>query len=309
MTLRDNKYTVSIVIPVRDNSEGTSKLLNALRDQDHNYLVHVIIVENGSKSFLPPTDYPVRLSYFQLPVASRSAARNYGASKAESTHIAFLDSDVIPQPEWLKRLMDRMKDETLAIQSEVVPDGAVDGRIHYIRYLRAFIRNNKSFLSLNRIPEEQKFINSAAFIVRADVFHRIGGFDESLVRHEDVDFSKRIFMEEGKIVGVREYGCSVYFDGGIVKYLLREVNCGFHIVGFHNRWGKGGFLRGSYRMFVNFLMWPINCIIPPFSLVKFEMQIIGLCYLVGNLGGLICYDWRRIERPREYVKRSEIIIL
>lgn len=80
-------------------------------------------------------------------------------------------------------------------------------------------------------------INSASCMYRRDVFHNVGGFDSNLIRHEDIDLSKRVFLNGYDLL------CSpalsyVYYDQNLWNYFKRSFEEGVTKISYHKKWKK-----------------------------------------------------------------------
>lgn len=113
-------------------------------------------------------------------VRSASHARNAGAVAAKADRIAFCDSDDIADRHWLASMM-------LALETHRAVGGfleedrlAVTGQENWRP--PATPGGNPSFLG-------HDFLVSANMAIWADDFHEAGGFDETLLRGEDIAFS------------------------------------------------------------------------------------------------------------------------
>lgn len=113
-------------------------------------------------------------------VRSAAHARNAGAAAARSDVLAFCDGDDLAEPDWLQRLIEPLD-----------RFGAVGGHLGEERLAVAGQENwrppatpgdNPSFLG-------HPYLVSANMAVRAELFRKAGGFDESLIRGEDIAFS------------------------------------------------------------------------------------------------------------------------
>ncbi|MDH3019455.1 mycofactocin biosynthesis glycosyltransferase MftF [Gordonia alkanivorans] len=171
---------VTVVIPVKDNQTGVDRLLDALDG------LTVVVVDDGSDAPIVADRPGVSVIRFDEN-RGPAAARNAGAAAATTDFVAFLDSDVVPDPDWLTVLLTHFSDPTVGI---VAPR---------IVGLRSADRSSSlaecyenGWSSLDMGPEESAvlpstrvpYVPSAAIVVRRSAFC---GFDESLRVAEDVD--------------------------------------------------------------------------------------------------------------------------
>lgn len=181
---------VTVVIPVRDNQSGVDRVLAAVVG------TRVIVVDDGSVRPIVaqgPLVQVIRLEANQGP----AAARNAGAAAAETDFVAFLDSDVVPEPDWLVMLLAHFSDPLVALAApRIVGLSARDPR-NSDRRLPLAERYENSHSSLDMGPTESAvvpgtpipYVPSAAMIVRRSAF---SGFDEDLRVAEDVDLCWRL---------------------------------------------------------------------------------------------------------------------
>lgn len=113
-------------------------------------------------------------------VRSASHARNVGARAAKAERIVFCDSDDIADPGWLAAMIGALEHHR-AVGGFLEEDRlAVPGQDNWRP--PATPGGNPSFLG-------HDFLVSANVGIWADEFHAAGGFDESLLRGEDIAFS------------------------------------------------------------------------------------------------------------------------
>ncbi len=155
----------------------------------------VIVVDNGS------TDNTGKIArsfpgvrYVFLPERGRSRARNKGASMARGAYLAFVDADVLLAPGWLdqaRRFLGRVPVDALAthIEPYFENESVVDSyRLAFARW-----KSQGTFLSVMHNRRPIPLVNTAACIVHKRSFDRLRGFNPHLTRHEDLDFSQRLF--------------------------------------------------------------------------------------------------------------------
>lgn len=184
---------VTVVVPVRDNQAGIDRLLDALDG------LTVIVVDDGSATPIVvdrPTARVLRFDDNRGP----SAARNAGAEAATTDFVAFLDSDVVPDPDWLTILLTHFSDPTVGLVAPRIVGLQSDPSVAS----SLAERYENGWSSLDMGPEESAvapstrtpYVPSAAMVVRRSAFC---GFDESLRVAEDVDACWRMHAEGWRI--------------------------------------------------------------------------------------------------------------
>ncbi|MBS4101107.1 mycofactocin biosynthesis glycosyltransferase MftF [Tsukamurella paurometabola] len=175
---------VTVVIPVKDNQAGLTRLLSALRG------LPVIVVDDGSAA---PVRAPGTRVIRHARARGPAAARNAGLAAANTELVVLLDSDVVPVDGWLETLFPQFADPALAVAApEIVAlDASAPGLL--AEYERA-----RSALSLGRRAApvapggRVPYVPSAALLARRSALLDVGGFDEDLRAGEDVDLCWRL---------------------------------------------------------------------------------------------------------------------
>ena len=193
----------SVIVPTRDRPENVCTCLAALAEQRlASERFEVIVVDDGSATPIDPATFAsIAIPATVVRQANRgpAAARNAGAALARGTLLAFLDDDCLPAPDWL---------EALEARSLAEPGAALGGRT-----VNALPENPFSTAShllseylvgyLNVDPACSRFHASNNFVVPADAFHAVGGFDEtfSIAAAEDREFCGRWLAGGRRLVG------------------------------------------------------------------------------------------------------------
>ncbi|NDD63037.1 MAG: glycosyltransferase family 2 protein [Acidobacteria bacterium] len=184
---------VSIVIPTRNRAGDLERCLTALARQSYPLdRAEILVCDDGStESLVKPLATAERL---ELPVrhlrqepAGPAAARNLGIRSALGPIIALTDSDTLPDPEWLAKLV-----ESLGLHPTA---SGVEGRV--------FANNPGEFDPLGEGPEN----NGGGVYLTCNCAYRrealiaAGGFDETFPfpAYEDTELAARI-VEYGPIV-------------------------------------------------------------------------------------------------------------
>lgn len=284
---------VSVVIPVRDAHESLQRTLRSLLKQDPIYIEELIVVENGSAEIKTLPTLPFRSQLIHLARGSRSRARNTGAQASRADWILFLDADVELPQNWLTEVAEHITTEVVSLQTAIIPVRHDWSMLQRIRKFRALVNGGYKYLSLIKSNPQKIVLNSACFIVRRDIFNKMGGFDEELTRHEDLDFTQRLIREEVLIKGISSIRCFVHFEGSFYDYLLREFSCGFHIVRLHEKWNHGTVAQSLVSLLHRIFQWckKLRTLITDRAMI--ELHLIELVFIAGSLFGI----FRRITSP------------
>lgn len=182
---------VTVVIPVRDNASGLTRLLASLRG------LQVVVVDDGSA--IPVAEeicdetHCCDITILRHP-ASRgpAAARNTGLSSCTTEFVAFLDSDVVPRRGWLEALLGHFCDPAVGLVAPrivgLTDSGRLISRYEAVRSSLDLGQREAPVVPYGRVA----YVPSAALICRRSALVQAGGFDERLQAGEDVDLCWRL---------------------------------------------------------------------------------------------------------------------
>jgi mycofactocin system glycosyltransferase len=200
-----DRPAVTIVIPVRDRHAELARCLAGLRDGPQMHRAPgsphdprgsdplVIVVDDASAD--PGPIAAIAAAHgasviHRLVNGGPGAARNTGLAAASTELVAFLDSDCVPEPDWLDRLLPHFADPAVgAVAPRIVPHEA--GTSWLARYEGA-----SSTLDMGARPSivrpgaRVSYVPGAALVVRRSAAG--AGFADGLVVGEDVDFIWRL---------------------------------------------------------------------------------------------------------------------
>jgi GT2 family glycosyltransferase len=190
----------SVVIIAFNDKQHLPDCLDALLVQNN---AEVIIVDNASSdgsAELVETAYP----HVRLVKAGRNlgfgGGNNLGASVAQGEYLVFLNSDTIADKNWLHPLLSVMERDPsiglatvkLLLMHDPERINTCGNDVHFtgFGYLRAYGTCADTYTQ----DEEVCAISGAAFAIRKDLFHSLGGFDECFFPAyvEDTDLSWQV---------------------------------------------------------------------------------------------------------------------
>ncbi len=200
---------VRIVVLNWNGRQWLEGCLDALRRQE-GCSFEVLLVDNAS------TDGSVAFVRERFPEChvlvldtnlGFATGNNAGARGATAPYLVFLNNDTLVQPGWLAALLraaegDRhvglVTSHIVYMDRPEVVDSAGDG---YLRCGGGFKRGHGQ--SIDRAAGDREVFGAcgAAFLIRRELFERLGGFDEDyFMVYEDVDLSYRARLAGSRIV-------------------------------------------------------------------------------------------------------------
>jgi len=174
----------------------------------------VLVVDNNSKDQTREVAedyshrYPGRFRYIFESRQGKSHALNRGIRESSANVLAFLDDDVIAEPDWLQNLTEPLQDSTwVGVGGRIVPPLnfsppewlAVEGP-HDMSGILALFDKGRDGAELTEAP----FGTNMAF--RREIFEQYGLFRTDLgpcpgseIRGEDTEFGRRVLEAGGRL--------------------------------------------------------------------------------------------------------------
>lgn len=217
------KHMVSVIIPSRDNPEVLTTCLGTFISKTEGDIPYdIIVIDNGSSEENRQRILQ-EINSYNLQKSDESSFRgityryepmefnfshmcNLGAQNAKGDLLLFLNDDMeILSSDWLSLLADKallpyagaVGAKLLYPESDIIQHAGITnlrvGPAHKLQFL-SDVTNH--YYGRNRGVHNMLAVTGACLMVRAEVFHQVGGFGEELaVAFNDVDLCYRIYEE------------------------------------------------------------------------------------------------------------------
>jgi len=211
---------VSIVIPVHNQIHFTLNCLNSIAKKTHESY-EIIVVDDASSDSTKEVLAKIRniTTITNEENAGFIRSCNAGADASCGKYVLFLNNDTLVTENWLSPLLDIIsRDDTGAVGSKLVyPDGR-------LQEAGGIIWNDASGWNYGRgddaLKPEYNFVRSvdycsgASLLVKKDLFHKTGGFDERFIPayYEDADLCFSI-RKLGYKVMYQPLSVVIHFEG------------------------------------------------------------------------------------------------
>ena len=182
---------VSIIIPVKNEEETITKLLDSIFELDYpKDKMEVIIVDGKStdKTVEKASKYPVKILFEEGK--SPNNARRIGIYHASGDIYIFTDGDCVVPKDWIRRIIDDINEEEIGcVGGSVFVEKSLQDNLlaaysdHSIMRVMPLVEE-KEEISEVRVFKHLAFCNMA---IKKRALERAGGLDPTLKTFEDVD--------------------------------------------------------------------------------------------------------------------------
>ena len=208
----------TVVIPTYNRCEALVHTLKALASQTYSPFEVVVVVDGGSDNTAERlatlgAELPYPLRYVVQPNAGPARARNHGAELAQGDFILFIDDDIEAAPALLAEHARLHREATGRVVIGVTPAPPDGLDSAWAIYEATTITKHYGKISTGVWSQAgpRLFYTGNSSLARAD-FWRVGGFDATLRRGEDIELGYRLE------------------DAGL-KFILNERAIGLHLNG------------------------------------------------------------------------------
>ena len=240
---------VSVVVPVRDREHVIGACLDSILASDYPAdRLEVVVADNASTDGTADVlrRYGARIRVVYETKRGPAAARNAGLRAARGEVIAFTDSDCIVDRAWLAHIVAPLADRNVGAAGgckRAFPSGSD------VEHFGERIHDHARAIHEFRPP----YLITMNVSARRELLQQIGGFDERLLRCEDVDLSYRI-AQAGYRFAYTPDAVIYHRNRSTVPELIVEGYAhGFHAVkldsvqGDYERAARRGAVKGRRR--------------------------------------------------------------
>jgi glycosyltransferase involved in cell wall biosynthesis len=217
---------VSVIVPARNEAAGIARCLDALVAQDYPVDRLEILFVDGMSSDATRAivaDYGRRHAQIRVldnPRGIVPSALNIGLREARGEIIVRVDGHCVVAPDYISACVDRLR----ATRAD-----NVGGRMHaagddYMAKAIAIATSSPFGIGNSRFhySQAEEYVDTVYLgAYRREVFERIGGFDEELVRNQDDELNYRLRAAGGRIL-LSPAIKSRYYGRGRLSDLFRQ---------------------------------------------------------------------------------------
>ena len=182
-------FKISVVIPTLQEGKYVGKLLSRLSRIDPH--LEIVVVDGGSTDETVSIAKKFAKKVYVINERGIGKARNYGAYKSSGEIIIFMDADIDPPPDFLKKILLVFSEKkVVGATCNIMPKNPSPSEHAFFRFYNLLLRLFAYFKPHSR---------GEFLAVRREAFFRVGGFDESLPCLEDHELVFRL-SKIGKFV-------------------------------------------------------------------------------------------------------------
>lgn len=203
---------VSFVITAYNNKEIIGECLKSVVKQNYKNFDLCVVDDcssDGTAEFIEKNFKKIKVIR-KAQQSGPSISRDIGIENTRSAYLVFMDSDVVLEKSWVKKLVGFLeKNNGVAmVGGKLLFKGttkinSAGGGINRLGI--GFDIGRGEDASRHNLQKDVMYVCSAAMVVRREMLHKIGGFDESyFYGHEDADLGWRANLAGYRVVYLPE---------------------------------------------------------------------------------------------------------
>ncbi len=182
--------SVCFIIPAHNEERYIQRCIDSIHAQcsPHSFSAELqtIVVDSGSTDGTGKIAAELGAKVIVTPPGNAGTTRNVGAKQTDADVLAFVDADCVLPPEWLAHCLAHLT--TPEVVAVGAPQACASRNATWVEqvWVDTIIPKEAEAFS------EQNWLPAFNFLVRKEVFKKVGGFDEELSTCEDSDLSFRL---------------------------------------------------------------------------------------------------------------------
>lgn len=207
---------VSVIIPTYSRPENIIRAIDSVLTQTYKNIEIIVVDDNGEdtphqlETARVLDDYikQGKIIYLKHEVNKNgSAARNTGYHYSKGSYLTFLDDDDEMHPQKIEKQVGVL--EKVSRQYGMVYTGCKTIRKNKVQKTLEAKKNGN--LMQDMFLGEWRLGSGSNLLIRREAVDRVGGYDETFMRHQDVEFTLRLFRYY-EILGIDEVLLTKYND-------------------------------------------------------------------------------------------------
>jgi mycofactocin glycosyltransferase len=192
----NEKVAVSVVIPSFQSAGTIEACLTGVLRQAHDAPFEVIVADSGTDATaeLIGRHFPTVRVLKSEQRLDPALARNWAAREAHGSLLAFIDSDCVPEPDWLSRLCAALEDGTYDAIGGAIRNANGTTAASWAGYFCEF----REFLP-GEVASDRTYLTPGNTAYRRATFERAGGFPVGYYPMEDQVFYQRLHAAGARI--------------------------------------------------------------------------------------------------------------
>jgi GT2 family glycosyltransferase len=190
----ESSPALSVVIPTHRRLASLLRLLGALDAQDYpRELLEILVIVDGDPATAEALAGRPSLRVLEQPHGGPAAARNLGIAHARGELVLFLDDDVVPAGWCVARHAEaHASRRDLVVIGPLLPPRVGVHVSPWVRWEARTLLRQYSDMEAGRWAATPRQFYTGNASVRREHLIRVGGFDASLHRAEDVELGLRL---------------------------------------------------------------------------------------------------------------------
>lgn len=190
---------ISVIIPTYKRNDNLKRAIDSVLSQDGDFEI-IVVDDNDPDSVYRKNNIELIKQYKNISKfhylqheknRNGAAARNTGIKFAKGDYITFLDDDDEFLPDRIKKAenaINKLNCDLIITAFNIKKNNVVIGTYH------PKILSNKRMI-IDLLGQKSFFGTGSNFICKKTIIDSINGFDESFLRHQDIEFMIR-FLEK-----------------------------------------------------------------------------------------------------------------